>query len=193
MFEIWNDYDLPQNVIINDNKYEINSDYKDIVEVLKPLNDKELLDEEKVECACYLFYKDFDNIKNEDLEDAVECMMLFINGNKKEESSSNEKPTMDWAKDLSIIIAPINRIAGCDIRTKEHFHWWTFLSCFMEIGECTFSTFVGIRTKKNKGKKLESYEEEIYKKNINAIKLEPIYDIETQSQLDEIRSLLGKR
>ena len=54
---------------------------------------------------------------------------------------------MDWEKDLSLIISPINKIVGHDIRL-DSFHWWTFLSYFMEIGECTFNTYVGIRNKK---------------------------------------------
>lgn len=189
MVEKWNDYDLPQFAMINGRKYEFNSDYKSILEVMKPLNDPDLLDEEKIECACYLFYDDWDNVAVEDLRELIETMFLFIGGNKLEESKKQEKPLMDWEKDLSLIISPINKMVGHDIRL-DSFHWWTFLSYFMEIGECTFNTYVGIRNKKNKGKKLETHEQEIYKNNMKAINLVKKYDSTTQQEIDEI---LGKR
>ena len=69
-------YDLPQFAIINGRKYEFNSDYKSILEVMKPLNDPDLLDEEKIECACYLFYEDWDNVVVEDLRELIETMFL---------------------------------------------------------------------------------------------------------------------
>lgn len=192
MVEKWNDYDLPQCVIINENEYSFSSDYKTILEVMKLLNDKTLLDEEKIYCACYLFYDDWDDVLFEDSTELIESMMLFISGNRTENDNKKHKPLMDWEKDLPLIISPINRVVGHDIRL-DNLHWWTFLSYFMEIGECTFNTYVGIRDKKNKGKKLEKYEEEIFKNNMKAIKLEQEYDEKTQSALDEIREMLRKR
>ena len=56
----------------------------------------------------------------------------------------------------------------------------------MEIGDCTLNTFMGIRDKLNKGKKLEKYEERIYKENRDKIILKKKYDKTTQSIIDEI-------
>ena len=190
MVEKWNDYDLPQSAVINGTEYAIYSDYKSILECMKVLNNPDLVDSEKIECALTWFYKDSDEILGTDLVEAIETMMLFIGGNRQDKSTRKEKPLMDWEKDLNIIIAPINRVAGHDIRLDDNLHWWTFLSYFMEIGECTFNTYVGIRHKKNKGKKLEKYEEEIYKNNIEAITLGKRVDRTTQEMIDEI---LGKR
>jgi hypothetical protein len=193
MIKQWKDYELPTSMNVNGNEYSFSSDFREILEVMKPLNDPDLLDEEKIYCSANLFFDDFESIKNEDIENCINQMMKFLTGNKEEEKTKKETPVMDWEKDLGIIIAPINRIANHDIRNDKYIHWWTFLSYFMEIGECTFSTYVGIRTKRNKGKKLESYEQEIYKNNINAINIVKRYDSTTQSMLDEAMALLGKR
>ena len=45
---------------------------------------------------------------------------------------------------------------------------------------------MGIRDKLNKGKKLEKYEERIYKENRDKIILKKKYDKTTQSIIDEI-------
>ena len=193
MVEKWNDYELPTSMIVNGNEYSFKADFRNILEVMKPLNDPDLLEEEKIDCACYLFFENYESISPFDMQDCINQMMVFISGNKPNEQQKNDKPLMDWEKDLSIIIAPINRIANHDIRNDEYIHWWTFLSYFMEIGECTFSTYVGIRTKRNEGKKLEDYEREIYKNNKSAIDIVKKYDSTTQNLLDEVMELLGKR
>ena len=56
----------------------------------------------------------------------------------------------------------------------------------MEVGECTFSTFVRIRSKINKGIKLDKEEEKIFKENRNSITLKKKYDSTTQALMDEI-------
>ena len=43
----------------------------------------------------------------------------------------------------------------------------------MEIGECTYSTVLSIRTKKAKGKKLESYEQDFYNANKRMVDIQP--------------------
>ena len=56
----------------------------------------------------------------------------------------------------------------------------------MEIGECTFSTYVAIRDKKNKGKKLDKWEQQIYKDNRDRIVLKKKVDKTTQAIMDEL-------
>ena len=56
----------------------------------------------------------------------------------------------------------------------------------MEIGECTFNTYVGIRDKLNRGKKLESWEEKIFKENRDKIILKKKYDDTTQDMINDI-------
>lgn len=177
---------LPASCEIAGIECEFNSDYRDVLEIFKILNDPDLLIQEKCIIALEYFYKTDDYLK--DIETAIKSMFEFISAGEEEQSSSNrnQKPLYDWEQDFSIIAAPINKILGQDIRGMEYLHWWTFLSAFMEIGECTFNTFVGIRDKLNRGKKLEKHEEKIYRDNKDRIVLKKKYDKTTQALMDEI-------
>lgn len=148
------------------------------------LNAQDLTQQEKIICALKIFYVDFEKIT--DLKKAVETMFLFVNVNREEKPNDNAPVLIDWQQDLPLIIPPINRILGFEVRTVKYLHWWTFMGAFAEIGECAFNTFVGIRAKRLKGKKLEKYETEIYKSNKDKIDIRKRYDKQTQDLLDEI-------
>lgn len=179
-------YTLPTSVTIAGNEVEINSDFRDIIRIFTMFNDPDLLSEEKGMIALDMFYKTDDYIK--DMETALSEMQLFFNGGNPQDkhASTNEQPLYSWEQDFNLIVAPINRVMGTDVRGLPYLHWWTFLSAFMEIGECTFNTYVGIRSKLNKHKKLEKYEEQILKENRDAIILKKKYDATTQALMDEI-------
>lgn len=181
-----NKYTLPTSIEIEGVICEFNSDYRDILHIFEALNDPDLLDEEKIQVALYLFFKD-DKYKT-NIEIAIKEMFAFITNNTDEDktNSANSKPLFDWEQDFNIIVAPINKVLGTDARGLEYLHWWTFLSAFMEIGECTFSTYVSIRDKLNKHKKLEKYEKKIYEEHKSEIVLKQKYDSTTQALMDEI-------
>lgn len=177
---------LPKSVEINGVECTFKSDYRDILYLFEILSDPDLLQQEAVTLACENFY-DTDYYMN-DLNTAITEMFSFMscgdNGSKG--SMHPGERLYDWDKDFNIIIAPINRILGYDVRGVEYLHWWTFMSAFMEIGECTFSTYVSIRRKLHRGIKLEKYEEKIYKEHAQEISLPKKYDSTTQALMDEI-------
>ena len=178
-------YSLPTSVLIGGKEVKFKSDYRDILYLFEILNDPDLLDEEKVMVCLDNFYETDDYAT--DIATAINEMYQFIDMCKNDGGGNkNDKPLFSWEQDFNIIVAPINRTLNCDVRGLEYLHWWTFLSAFMEIGECTFNTYVGIREKLNKGKKLEKWEEKIYKDNFNSIKLKQQVDSTTQSLIDEI-------
>lgn len=181
-----NKYYLPTSVEIDGVECKFNSDFRDILDIFRILNEPNLLEQERVVIALDLFYKD-ENYKI-NIVDAIKKMFEFITQNETEDNSSstNEKPLYDWDQDFNIIISPINRTLGYDVRSKEYVHWWTFMSAFMEIGECTFSTYVAIRNKLNKGKKLEKYEEKLLKEHGDSIRLKTKVDDTTQDLMNEI-------
>ena len=179
-------YSLPTAVTINNVECEFNSDFRDILKIFKILNEPNLLEEERIYIALSMFYKTQDYTT--DTGKAVEEMFFFINMGETN-TKNTDKPLYSWEQDYNIIVSPINKTLGYDVRGKEYLHWWTFLSAFYEIGECTFSTYVSIRNKLNKNKKLEKYEEQLLKENEDKIRLEKIYDDTTQAILDEV---LGK-
>ena len=183
-----NKYTLPKSTTINGIVCEFNSDYRDILYIFSILNDPNLLEVERLKCALDNFYKTDDY--ESDIEEAIKKMYDFIlMGEFNSANTPNNKPLFDWEQDFNLIIAPINRIVGKDVRGLEYYHWWTFLSAFYEIGESTFNTFVSIRDKLNRNKKLEKYEERIYKENKNRIVLNKKVDDTTQELMNEI---LGK-
>lgn len=182
-----NKFYLETSAIIDGVECNFNTDFRDILEIFSVLNEPNLLEGERIYIALDLFYTD-ENYKI-NIEKAINVMFAFMSQHEEDDntsSSGNSKPLYDWEQDFNIIIAPINKILGYDIRSKEYVHWWTFLSAFMEIGECTFSTYVGIRDKLNKGQRLEKYEERLLKENRDKIILRKRVDDTTQSLMDEI-------
>lgn len=176
---------LPTSVEIDGVVCEFDADFRNILYIFEALNDPDLLDSEKVEVTLNLFYNKDDYKIN--VEEALKQMFDFIRAGEAEpRTTENSKPVYDWEQDFNLIVAPVNKNLGYDCRGVEFLHWWTFLSAFMEIGDCTLNTFMGIRDKLNKGKKLEKYEERIYKENRDKIILKKKYDKTTQSIIDEI-------
>ena len=131
-----------------------------------------------------MFYTNSEYMEN--IEEAIKEMFFLINCGEETTSTKPQKPLYNWEQDYDIIIAPVNKTLGFDVRGQEFLHWWTFLSAFMEMGECTLNTYMGIRDKLNKGKRLEKWEEQIYKDNIEKIRIKPKYDDETQAIIDAI-------
>ena len=90
---------------------------------------------------------------------------------------------MDWSQDFQLIVAPINRVLGYEIRSKEYdsntntggVHWWTFLSAYQEIGDCLFAQVVRIREKKAKGKALDKSDRDFYRKNRDLVDIKVHY------------------
>lgn len=182
---MFSDYELPTSVVIDGIEQEFNSDYRVILDIFKFYNSEDLMNEEKTMLALNIFYKDFKSITN--FQVAMDEMTLFINSNRPNKQKKEEKPVIDWEKDFQLIIAPINRVRNTDVRA-EKMHWWTFLSAFMEIGECTLATYVGIREQIKKGgiRSLDKQQKKIYKENREEIDIQKKTDKATQEVLDYI-------
>lgn len=159
----WN-YRLPESVEIAGVSYSIRTDYRAVLDICAALSDEELTDAEKAQVCLEIFYEEPDSIPAEDLQEALKMCFWFINGGS-EESPKSSKKLVDWEQDFHLIVAPINRVTGRDIRGVDYLHWWSFLSAYYEIGDCTFAQVVSIRQKLQKGKKLEKHEKEWYRQN----------------------------
>ena len=152
-------WDLPITVEINGKTHPIRNkcDYRVVLDAICALNDNELTDEEKIKCALFIFYEDVYSIQ--DINAAIKEMFIIINGGEETEENQEQKPRlMDWEHDFRILVAPINRVLGYEIRSVPYLHFYTFLSAYCEIGESTFSTVVSIRSKRSRGQKLEKWE-----------------------------------
>ncbi len=180
-------WDLPMSVTIDGKEYVIRNkcDYRMVLDVIGALNDEELDTQEKLQCALFIFYED-DMTKCVNLEQAVIEMFRIINNGEDDEEQDTSKPQlMDWHHDFKQLAPPISRTLGYDVRMPDKYtHWWSFIGAYMEIGECTFSNIISIRSKKAKGIKLDKWEEEFYRQNRKMVNLPLKLTAEEQALLD---------
>ncbi|MDO4800766.1 MAG: Gp15 family bacteriophage protein [Prevotellaceae bacterium] len=198
MANLW---ELPKTVSVNGKEYDIRTDFRAVLDVLTALSSKELKTNNKVEKSYIInriileiMFPKYEEIPQEDIPQAIEEAVKFIDMDS-EKPQKDSPILMDWEQDARIIIPAINNVAGFEIREKEYLHWWTFLSYYMGIGECTFSHIVGIRSKKIKGEKLMDWEQKFIKENPDMVLLhEKLTDeekAERYAEMDEIDKLLG--
>lgn len=164
-------YTLPLEIEIDGALHPIRNkgDYRMTLDVIAALNDDELDNDKKIRAALFIFYEDVFAIEN--LEEAAKKMMCFINDGEEEDKEDFRPPIMDWQQDFKLMVAPINRALGFEIRSVPYLHWWTFLSGYKEIGKGTFQTVIAIRDKRRKGQKLEKWESDFYKENRKLVDL----------------------
>lgn len=167
-------YALPTSLDIAGAPYAIYSDYRRVLEIFEMLSDPELSDQDHATLMLEGLFCDFESIPAESYQEAVAQAVWFLDGGITRERTG-EPVVMDWAQDYPYMIAPVNRIMGCEIRSLAYCHWWTFLAAWQEIGDCFFSNLVNIRMKRAKGKKLDKDEQAFYKKNRQAVELKRKY------------------
>lgn len=169
-------YDLPHSLMVGGEEWEIRTDFRCILDIMEILNDPDIKNQERSYLALLFFYPDFEEMPQENYEEAIKQCFWFLNGGKQDDTSGKKPPRlMDWEQDFPYIIAPINRVIGREIREDKHLHWWTFLSAYMEIGECTFAQIVHIRDQRSKGKPLDKADKEWYRRNQKLVDLPTRY------------------
>ena len=180
---------LPETLSVGGKDYPIRSDYRNILQIFEAFSDPELTREEKWTVAIYLMFEDF--FCDEDVSEAAENgfdigeaqkqINWFISAGQPEKDDL-EAPTYNWKQDEQMIFSAVNKVSGKEIRELEYLHWWTFLGYFNEIGEGSFSYIVNIRSKLNRGKKLEKHEKEFLIKNKQLVRLQKH---KTKEELEE--------
>ena len=155
---------LPDSVEVHGVTYPIRTDYRCILDILTDLSDPEADGQERALAVLIGLYPDFDGIPPEHYEDAIQAGLRFINCDSGD--APHKAPRLvDWEVDFPLIAAPINRVMGKEIRAEKYIHWYTFLSAYGEIGDCTFAQVVRIRDHLARGKRLDKSDQEWYRKN----------------------------
>lgn len=157
-------WSLPESVEVQGVTYPIRTDYRCILDIMTDLSNPEADGQERAMAVLIGLYPDFDDMPPEHWEDAISEGMRFINCDS-EEAPHKAPRLVDWELDYSLIIAPINRVTGGEVRAVKYMHWWTFLAAYAEIGDCTFAQVVRIRDHKARGKPLDKSDQEWYRKN----------------------------
>lgn len=182
---------LPMSLEVAGEERRIRTDFRDVLTIMQAFSDPELSECEKYDVMLTILYEDLDIIPLEATNEAIDRGLWFLDCGQQEEDSRPPAKVMDWEQDESLVFPAVNKVAGREVRTAEYMHWWTFMGYFMEIDEGTFSTVLGIRQKKAKGKKLEKWEQEFYRNNRSLCDLKKRYTKEEQEEIDRWNELLG--
>lgn len=185
---------LPKHLKVNGIDRAIRSDFRVALLIFQAYNDPELSDQEKTMAMMECLYEDIWSIPTADHQEAHEQAIWFLDGGKSQNSDNkyqNSKKVIDWEQDEQMIFSAVNKVAGHETRAVDYMHWWTFLGYFNEIGEGLLSTVINIRSKKNKKKKLEKYEEEFYRENKSLIDIEIKLTPEEQAEKEYFEKLLN--
>ena len=182
-------YELPKSLEVGGEYWDIRTDFRDILNVIAAMNDPDLEDAEKAFVTLYVIYEDFEEMPKELYNEAFQKANDFIGrGGKK---GNNRTKLIDFEQDEHLLMGAVNRVAGCEVREKEYLHWWTFMGYFMEIGECTYSTVLNIRSKRAKGKTLEKWEREYYENNKEIVNIQERLSTEEIEAMRRLEEMIG--
>lgn len=169
----WNEL-LPTSLEVGGTDYEIRSDFRAVLDICAALSDPELEDRDRAWAALDIFYPSFGEMPPECYQEALDRCYWFIRCGDGESQQKTPK-LMDWEQDFRLIVAPINRVTGKEIRSLDYLHWWTFIASYYEIGDCLFAQVVRIRDMRARGKTLDKADAEFYRKNRDIIDLKTKY------------------
>lgn len=181
-------WELPTSLCVGGENWNIRTDFRAILDILKYFSDPEYEDVRWDICLDIL-YEDYGDMPYRLRQEAAEKAIDFIDMGMKDDG--RRKPhSMDWEQDAPIYIPALNRVLGKEIRSVAYLHWWTFLGAYMEIGECLFSQVLNIRQKKMSGKKLEKWEQKFYRDNKELVDLKKKYTEAEKAEQERLLSLL---
>lgn len=179
---------LPETAVIGGKVYELHTDYRDVLEIMKYLNDPDQPEFMRWYIAIALFYEG--EIPQEHYQEAMEYLSAFISCGEIENKPGPK--LLDWEQDALAIVADVNKVAGTEVRALKYLHWWTFMSYFQAIGEGQLSTLVSIRDRLRRGKKLEEWEKNYYRENKHRVDLKKRYSAEEIAEQERLKRLLGE-
>lgn len=185
-----NAWKLPRWAEIGGVTYPIRADYRDVLTVIRTLEDPELPELFRWQVALELFYEG--RIPRKDQQQAMRYMADFIACGQEQTEEKDPPRLLDWEQDAPTIVADINKVAGCEIRALPFLHWWSFVAYFHGIGEGQLSTIVSIRNKLRRGTPLEKWEKEFYRENRERVNLKKRYSAEELAEQKRLKKLLGE-
>lgn len=181
-------WELPKEAVIGGKTYHLHTDYREILEIFSYLQDEANPEFLRMLIALALFFEE--EVPDPDIPEAAAYFRWFVNCGQEEPKDPGPQ-LLSWEQDAQDIVADVNKVAGREIRELPYVHWWTFLSWFHGIGEGNLSTLVSIRDKLRRGKKLESWEQEYYRRNKEKVKMRKKYSASELAEQEQLQKLLG--
>lgn len=179
------EYGLPKTVNVGGVDYDIRSDFRAVLDIYAALNDADLEPDVRAYEVLHIFYTDADAIPDEEQQEAVDKCLTFLQGGHQQPRTGAKEPRLiDWEQDYPLIVGPVNRVLGQEVRALDYMHWWTFLDAYYEIGDCLFAQIVSIRDKISKGKSLDKTDREFYRRNKDLIDIKQAVSHEEQATLN---------
>lgn len=177
---------LPRSVRLQGRHYDLNTDYRDILEIFTYLENPDLPEAVRWRIALRLFYEQ--PVPQEAWQAAMDYFCTFVTCGRNDPPGPR---LFCWQRDAQAIISGVNRVAGQELRALPYVHWWTFLSWFHAIGEGAFSTLVSIRDKLYKGKPLAQWEQDFYRENRHRVDLPQPYSRRELARRQALQQLLA--
>ncbi|MBN1058547.1 bacteriophage Gp15 family protein [Clostridium botulinum] len=129
---------LPIDVIINNKKYEIRSDFRTSI-LFSKLIESELNEDTIIEIL-KLYYPKWNELDENDINVAFYNILWFfrcgeeeLENNKK--SNSNNSKIFDYEKDANYIYSAFLSQYNIDLNDIEYLHWWKFKALFDSLND----------------------------------------------------------
>lgn len=177
-------WQLPQVAQIGGKLYRFRADFRNILKIFSYLDRGDLPEYVRWLIALELFYEE--PIPKTHQRDAMDYLSSFIACGQ----TQGTHKLLDWQADSDLIVADVNKVAGCEIRSLPFVHWWTFLSWFHGIGQGQLSTVVSIRDKLRRGVKLEKWERDYYRQNAARVQMRPPLTPEEEAHKRNLEQML---
>ncbi len=179
-------YSLPVVAEFGGREYKLRADFRNILKIFGVLQGQ-FPEYIRWRIALGLFFEPA--LAEEDVEQGIAYLARFLQPDGGGEAGGK---LLDWQADATAIISGVNAAAGQEIRSLPFVHWWTFLSWFHAMPPGELSTRVAIRQKRQKGEKLEPWEQEYYRQNKALIDLKPAYSQEEREEMERLNALLDR-
>ncbi|MDE7361938.1 MAG: bacteriophage Gp15 family protein [Oscillospiraceae bacterium] len=124
--------------------YLIRTDFRIGMQISEALNDVNLAEPEKRITALHLLYG---NSIPSDSELAENGLRWFMSGGDPDDEHvpDGKPPTFDFEQDNRLVYSAFRARYGIDL-TRERLHWFAFLAMLGDLGGCSLSDIIGIRS-----------------------------------------------
>lgn len=144
---------LPTTVEVDGKEYEINTDFRECINIMLAFEDSELSAYEKNMVMLSVLYPKIP----ENVEKAAELAIKFLNcGDDPDENVgavAMPERVYSFEKDAKYIFSAIKQTYGVDLETIEYLHWWKFCYMFLDLREdCFFCKICDLRIRRARGK-----------------------------------------
>lgn len=181
---------LPDSVEIDGRKYQINSDFRAMIQFEILIFNDDLNEEEKLIRSLELFYKECPH----NIEKAIDKLLWFYKCSKldSKESTNSENGRHEriysFEHDDSYIFSAFLNQYAINLQEIDYLHWWQFRALFKSLNET--QEFVKImRYRSVDLSKIKDKEQKAYYQKMKDIYKLPINKKE-QQQLDDLTEAL---